>query len=112
MRHLRSTMPPALAVGIPRVKPQWATIHAAQWAVSDRQAALPLCLPVQQRLVLPERVLQARRASSHGPRHALLDVLVRDVCDGAHSLGELDFDTGWDDLALVVRSTAVTMPWR
>ncbi len=129
VRHLRSTMPPALAVGIPRVKPEWATIHAAQWAVSDRQAALLLCLPVQQRLVLPERVLQAWRASSHGPRHALLDVLVRDVCDGAHSLGELDFagmcrerglpepsrqevrrlpsgrvylDTGWDDLALVV----------
>jgi hypothetical protein len=129
VRHLRSTMPPTLAVGIPRVRPEWATIHAAQWAVSDRQAALLLCLPVQQRLVPPERVLQAWHASARGRKHALLDVLVRDVCDGAHSLGELDFaglcrgrglpepsrqevrrlpsgrvylDTGWDDIALVV----------
>jgi hypothetical protein len=129
VRHLRSTMPPALGVGIPRVRPEWATIDAAQWALSDRQAALLLCLPVQQRLVSPERVLQVWSASSHGPKDALLDALVRDVCDGAHSLGELDFaalcrerglpepsrqevrrlpsgrvylDTGWDDIALVV----------
>jgi hypothetical protein len=90
-RHLRSTMPPVLDVGVPRVKPEWATIHAAQWAVSDRQAALVLCLPVQQRLVLPERLLQAWQGTPRGPRHAFLDVVVRDVCDGAQSLGELDF---------------------
>ena len=139
VRHLRSTMPPALAVGIPRVKPEWATIHAAQWAVSDRQAALLLCLPVQQRLVLPERVLEAWRASSHGARHALLDVLVvtcamertpwvsstSRVCAGSEAcptragrrsaafpaVGSISTRAGMTSLSLS-RSTAVTMPWR
>lgn len=91
VRHLRSAMPPVIDVGVPRVRPEWAAIHAAQWAVSDRQAALLLCLPVQQRLVLPERVLQAWRETPPGPRRDFLDVVVRDVCDGAQSLGELDF---------------------
>lgn len=37
--------------GVPRVSPGLATIRAASWAVSDRQAALLLVLPVQQRIV-------------------------------------------------------------
>lgn len=92
VRHLRSAMPPTVQVGVPRVKPEWAAIHAAQWAVSDRQAALLLCLPVQQRLIPTVRLLRAWQASPRGGRrHALIDVIVRDVCDGVHSLGELDF---------------------
>ncbi|MGV1010539.1 MAG: hypothetical protein ACOYBY_18390, partial [Dermatophilaceae bacterium] len=58
---------------------------------SDRQAALLLCLPVQQRLVSRRRLGQAWATITRGPRHALIDVVVRDVIDGAHSLGELDF---------------------
>lgn len=90
-RHHRSTMPPLLDVGVPRVRPEWAAIHAAQWAASDRQAALLLCLPLQQRLVRPERVLEAWHLTPRGPRHAFLDVVLGDICDGAQSLGELDF---------------------
>lgn len=37
--------------GIPRVPVAVAVVHAAQWAVSDRQAALLVAMPVQQRLI-------------------------------------------------------------
>jgi hypothetical protein len=129
VRHHRTVMPPTIAAGLPRVKPEWAMLHAAQWAVSERQAALIVCLPLQQRLVRPDRVLAAWQSFRRGPRHDFLDAVVRDVCDGAHSLGELDFgslcaasnlpkpsrqvvrtlpngrvylDVGWDGVALVV----------
>lgn len=91
VRHHRSRTPPVLGAGVPRVRPEWATVHTAQWAVSDRQAALLLCLPVQQRLVPAERVLRVWQGIRGGPRRAFLDAVVRDVCDGAQSLGELDF---------------------
>ncbi len=85
-RHLA----PCVGAGLPRVRPEWATIHAAQWAKTDRQAALLVCLPVQQRLVAPQRLLQAWGEVRWSPRRALLDAVIRDVCDGAQSLGELD----------------------
>ena len=71
-----------------------ATIHAAQWAVSDRQAALLVCLPVQQRLVRPGRLLETWHGVRRSPRRSFLGQVIPDVCDGAHSLGELDFG-GW-----------------
>ncbi len=77
--------------GLPRVVPEWATIHAAQWAVSDRQAALLVCLPVQQRLVPPDRLLAAWESVGRSPRREVLSAVIPDVCDGAQSLGELDF---------------------
>lgn len=68
-----------------------AALRAAQWAVSDRQAALVLAMPVQQRLVTGEQ-LQAARAEYVGRRRrALVATLIDDIADGAHSLGELDF---------------------
>jgi len=66
-------------------------IRAAQWARTDRQAALLLCLPLQQRLVSGNRLRQAWASLSRGPRRALVDAIVNDLIDGAHSLGELDF---------------------
>jgi hypothetical protein len=89
--HLRRTLPPSVGAGLPRVRPALATIHAAQWAVSDRQAALLLCLPLQQRLVRPREVLDAWRSTKRSPRRTFLDTAVLDVCDGAQALGELDF---------------------
>ncbi len=82
---------PGFPTGIPRVRAEWATLHAAQWAVTDRQAALLVCLVAQQRLVSPERLLGAWQTLRRSPRRELLDHVVRDVCDGVHSLGELDF---------------------
>lgn len=88
----RRRMPPVVSGGgLPRVRREWATLHAAQWARTDRAAALLVCLPVQQRLVEPGRLLAAWEATIYSPRRALLDQVVRDVCDGAQSLGELDF---------------------
>ena len=78
-------------VGIPRVRPAVAAIRAAHWAVSDRQAALYLCVPVQQRIV-SAAALQAAAARIVGRRRrAFVRQVVADLADGAHSLGELDF---------------------
>ncbi len=80
-----------VAAGIPRVRPAIAAVRAAHWATSDRQAALLLVLPVQQRIVTGSQLLAAA-GSVHGRRRRqLVRQLVRDVADGAQSLGELDF---------------------
>lgn len=89
--HQRRRLERCLNAGVPRLAPEWATIHAAQWARSDRQAALLVCLPVQQRLVLPDRLLTTWRTVFRSPRRDFLEQVIPDVCDGAHSLGELDF---------------------
>jgi len=91
IRHRYRAPPPHRASGLPRVLPEIATIHAAMWAASDRQAALLVCLPVQQRLVAPARLLAAWQAVQRSPRRAVLAGVIGDVCDGVHSLGELDF---------------------
>ncbi|MEI2764512.1 MAG: hypothetical protein V9F82_02295 [Dermatophilaceae bacterium] len=89
--HRRREIGPALSIGVPRARPESAVIRAAQWAGSDRQAALLVGMPVQQRLVSPDRLLRAWAEVTRSPRRALLDSVVRDVCSGAQSLGELDF---------------------
>ena len=80
-----------VTAGIPRVRPAHAAIRAAHWAVSDRQAALVLVMPVQQRLVTGVHLQDAERAIRGRTRRKLIHQLVRDIADGAHSLGELDF---------------------
>ena len=118
-----------MGAGIPRVGVEIAMIHAAQWAVSGRQAALLICLPMQQRLTSAARLALAWRAQIKSPRRAFLSNVIGDVTDGAHSLGELGFarmartvglprptrqavrrgpggriylDVSWDDVGLVV----------
>ena len=127
-RHY-SLMPPVARVGLSRVTPERALLHGMQWAVTDRVAALLLCLAVQQRLVSGSRLTEAFGALSRCRRRAFMRTVIRDVCDGAHSLGELDFaalcrryglpppsrqvvrrgpagriylDVAWDDVGLVV----------
>ncbi|WP_406829425.1 hypothetical protein ABEG17_10490 [Pedococcus sp. KACC 23699] len=77
--------------GLPRVRPAVAAIRAAQWARSDRQAALLLCLVVQQRLVRAHDLVPLRWPGAHYGRSAFVRQVVQDVTDGAQSLGELDF---------------------
>lgn len=89
--HERRELGPVRGTGLPRTRPEVALIRAAQWARTDRQAALLICLPVQQRLVRPADVLAAWAAVRRSPRRVLIDAVIRDVCDGVHSLGELDF---------------------
>lgn len=91
--------------GIPRTEPEVALIRAATWAVSDRQAALLVAMAVQQRLV--DKVLLQRLWASvqRNPRKAFLSSVIRDVCDGAEALGELDF-------ALLCRERGLPEPTR
>lgn len=77
--------------GLPRTRPEIAAIRAAHWARSDRQAALLLCMPVQQRIVDGDRLLAASALVRGRTRRAFVDAVVGDVADGAHALGELDF---------------------
>lgn len=127
--HRVAVPSPNVRAGIPRVATEVAAIHAGQWAVSNRQAALLICLSVQQRLTSPARLGLAWRGVTRSPRRAFLGAVIGDVTDGAHSLGELDFtrmvravglpeptrqvvregpkgrvylDVSWDDVGLVV----------
>ncbi|WP_436005239.1 hypothetical protein [Knoellia sp. LjRoot47] len=92
--HRRTVMPSLVGAGVPRVVPDVAAVNAALWCRSDREAALVLCLVVQQRLTTAPRLLAAwRGARVGGPRRTFLDEAVGDLCDGAQALGELDFAT-------------------
>lgn len=83
----------ARTAGLPRVPTEAAVVNAAQWATSDRQAALLVVMPVQQRITTGQRVLAEWRTRKRASRSAFLDLVIRDVCSGAEALGELDF--GW-----------------
>lgn len=89
--HRYKEMPSVIEGGVPRVRPDVAALHAAQWAITDRMAALLLCLVVGQRLVLPAQLLASFEALSRCVRRAFLRQVIIDLCDGARSLGELDF---------------------
>lgn len=86
----RERLGPVIRTGFPRARPEVATIRAAQWARSEREAALLVCLAVQQRLVHPGRLLASWGTICGGRRHRFLGQVLRDVCAGAQSLGELD----------------------
>jgi very-short-patch-repair endonuclease len=77
--------------GIPRTTPAVAAVRAAGWAVSDRQAALLLLLPVQQRLTTPAALGLAVASCLGRRRRAFIRGVVHDVALGVESLGELDF---------------------
>lgn len=79
--------------GLPRTRPEVAAIRGAQWAVSDRQAALILAMTIQQHLTTPERLVAASETIRGRSRRAFIPRIVRDIANGAQSLGELDFVT-------------------
>lgn len=81
----------AVTAGIPRTPSATATLRAAMWAPSDRAAATILAMAVQQRIVAPDRLLQAWQTVGRCPRRALLTRLVPLVADGAQALAEIDF---------------------
>ena len=120
--------------GIPRTRPEIAAVRAAGWAVSDRQAALLLLLPVQQKLTTPNALLEAVGQCLGRRRRGFIKRVVADVALGVQSLGELDFarlcrarglpepsrqvvrqgprgriylDVRWDDYGLVVEIDGV-----
>jgi very-short-patch-repair endonuclease len=80
-----------VAAGLPRTRPALAAIRAAHWAVSDRQAALIVCMAAQQRLVRGRSLIDEGARQQGRTRRAFIRTLIRDVADGAQALGELDF---------------------
>lgn len=90
-RHTPRRIGPTIAVGLPRTVPVTAAIRAAQQTQSDRQAATLLAMTVQQRLVRPDDLLARWQEVRRSPRRSFLTTAIRDICDGAQSLGELDF---------------------
>jgi very-short-patch-repair endonuclease len=92
LHHVRRVEGEIVATGGPPcVRAEVAALRAAHWARTDRQAALVLCLIMQQRLTTGPRLLAASRVVRGRRRRRLVRLLVRDIVDGAQSLGELDF---------------------
>lgn len=79
-----------LSTGLPRFRPDVATIQAALWARTDREAALMLCAPDQQRLTCADDVFVVLDRIRRDRRRPLLRAILTDVAGGSHSLGELD----------------------
>ena len=79
------------ASGIPRTRPEIAAVQAALWARTDREAALLLVVPVQQRLTTVEAVADALDRIQRDKRRSLLRAVLREIADGVQSLNELDF---------------------
>lgn len=77
--------------GLPRTKPHVAAIRAAQWAASDQAAATLVAMTVQQRLVAPKTLLAHWNTVIYSARRPVLEEVIVNICDGAQSLGELDF---------------------
>lgn len=80
-----------VSAGTPRTRPEIAAVRGALWAASDRQAALVLVMAVQQRLVKVDALAAAMNDVKRHRRRRLLLAVLRDLRDGAESLGELDF---------------------
>lgn len=135
---IRRVQAEAAGQGVPRTVPAVASVRAAHWAVSDRQAALLLVMPVQQRLVTGARLVATVDQVRGRNRRAFIRSVARDIADGAQSLGELDFaglcrarglpaptrqavvrgprgrvylDVRWDDLGLVVEIDGAQHAW-
>lgn len=85
---------PAALLGpgeLPAVRPAPAAVRAAHWAVSDRQAALVMVMPVQQRLCTGTDLLAATELVRGRSRRAFIARVAADIALGAQALGELDF---------------------
>lgn len=76
---------------LPSVRPAPAAVRAAHWAVSDRQAALVMVMPVQQRLCTGTDVVAAMELVRGRTRRAFIARVAADIALGAQALGELDF---------------------
>ena len=82
-----------VAEPIPRVRTPMAAVQAALWARSDREAALLLIAPVQQRLATAASVAEALEVVRRDRRRPLMRSVVGELVDGVQSLNELDFAT-------------------
>lgn len=68
-----------------------AAVQGALWARSLRQATLVLTMTVQQRLARAEDLRDELNRVRRHPYLRPLRLVLSDITDGAHSMGELDF---------------------
>lgn len=81
----------AVDTGIPRARLDVAAVQAAVWSRTVREASLMLVLPVQQRFVTADQLIETfERVRRHTFRTVLRHVLV-DIRAGSQSMNELDF---------------------
>jgi hypothetical protein len=88
--HVLRDVGPRISVGLRRTKPEVALVRAAEWARTDRAAATLLAMAVQQRLVSTTALLTRWEGVGRSRRRKVLDAAIKDICDGAHSINELD----------------------
>ena len=132
--HVVRGLEKPIAAGLPRTPTDRAAVRAAEWAGSDRQAVTLLAMAVQQRILPAARLQSAWSRVQRSARRKLLDAVIADICDGAHSLNELDFaalcrrrglpkpsrqvvrrgpngriylDVAWEDLGIVIEIDGV-----
>ena len=79
-----------ISAGIRRVRPAVAAVHAALWAVSDRQATYFLVLVVQKRLATVDEVAAVVGRLRRHRRRLMLRGVVADLAAGVRALSELD----------------------
>lgn len=79
-----------IGAGVPRMAPAVAAVHAALWAVTDKQATFFLTLVVQQGRARAVDLSDAAAHVRRHPRRGLIAKVVLDLADGCRSLGELD----------------------
>jgi hypothetical protein len=68
-----------------------ATVDAASWCESPREAARVLVAPVQQRLELPANLLRELQAAGRVRHRRVLVALCHDLAGGAQALSEVEF---------------------
>ncbi len=91
--------------GIRRTRAAVAAVHAALWAVTDRQAQLFVVLAVQQGRTTVQQVHEVLTTVRRHGRRRLLHALLLDLAGGVRSLGELD-------VARAMRSRGLPEPLR
>jgi very-short-patch-repair endonuclease len=80
-----------LNLGLPRTRVPMATVLAALWAHSDRQACLVVLMTINQRLVTVPQLHKSSRRVRRDRRRKLLRWVILAAADGVRAMGELDF---------------------
>lgn len=82
---------PSTVTQPPSSDPAYALIRAAMNSDSDRQAATLIAMSVQQQVVAADHLMTVWGQWRLPRRRKSLEPIIKDVCAGAESLGELDF---------------------
>jgi very-short-patch-repair endonuclease len=78
-------------LGLPRTPVPMATVLAALWARTDRQACLLVLMAINQRLVSVQQLRESAARVRRDKRRRLLLWVVLAASDGVRAMGELDF---------------------